>query len=201
MTRVAPEATVETPFALRTSRKRPGCPPCDPPPSHASSYTPLRARSRVVAVCLAMVAPVGRLASPLGRVLLMAASGACLLLALLAAAGRAPPGWLAALALALLIGVLAAGVFLQARGVFARPLVSAATSRPEGAITFDDGPGGHAAELLATLNARGHRATFFVVGERAARDPQALAEIARDGHALENHSCRHSYLTAFARPA
>jgi peptidoglycan/xylan/chitin deacetylase (PgdA/CDA1 family) len=131
----------------------------------------------------------------------MAASGACLLLAILAATGHPPPAWLAALVLALLIGVLAAGVFLQASGVFARPLVSVETSRPEVAITFDDGPGGHTAELLAALNARGHRATFFVVGERAARDPQALAEIARGGHAVENHSWCHSYLTAFARPA
>jgi peptidoglycan/xylan/chitin deacetylase (PgdA/CDA1 family) len=131
----------------------------------------------------------------------LAASGACVLLALLAAFGRAPPAWLAALALALLVGVLAAGVFLQESGVFARPLVSVDTSRPEVAITFDDGPGPQTAELLAALNARGHRATFFVVGERAARDPQALAEIARGGHAVENHSWCHSYLTAFASPA
>jgi peptidoglycan/xylan/chitin deacetylase (PgdA/CDA1 family) len=131
----------------------------------------------------------------------LAASGACVLLALLAAFGRAPPTWLAALALALLVGVLAAGVFLQGSGVFARPLVSVDTSRPEVAITFDDGPGPQTAELLAALNARGHRATFFVVGERAARDPQALAEIARGGHAVENHSWCHSYLTAFASPA
>jgi peptidoglycan/xylan/chitin deacetylase (PgdA/CDA1 family) len=147
-----------------------------------------------------MVAPVGRLASPLGRVLLLAAAGACLLLALLAAAGRAQPAWLAALALALLVGMLAAGVCLQSSGVFARPLVSVDTSRPEVAITFDDGPGGHTAEILAALSARGHHATFFVVGERAARDPQALADIARGGHAIENHSWCHSYLTPFASP-
>jgi peptidoglycan-N-acetylglucosamine deacetylase len=147
-----------------------------------------------------MVAPVLRLASPFGRVLLWAASGACVLLAFLGAAGRGPPAWLYALSLALLVFVLAAGVFLQASGVFARPLIRVDTSRPEVAITFDDGPGRQTAEILAALEARGHRATFFVVGERAARDPQTVAEIARGGHAVENHSWRHSYWTPFATP-
>lgn len=146
-----------------------------------------------------MTAPAGRFASPLGRVLLVAVSLGCLLLLLLAGAGHAAPTWLAGLAAASLGALLACGVILQSSGIFARPLLSVRTSRPEVAITFDDGPGPHTAALLAALEAKGHRGTFFVVGERAT--PEALAAIARGGHAIENHSWKHSYLTPFLRPS
>lgn len=143
-----------------------------------------------------MTAPAGRIASPLGRVLLVAVSLGCLLLM---GACRAAPGWLLLLALISLLALLTCGVVFQSSGIYARPLISVRTPRPEVAITFDDGPGPHTAALLATLSARGHRATFFVIGERAT--PEALTAIARGGHALENHSWRHSYLTPFQRPA
>jgi peptidoglycan/xylan/chitin deacetylase (PgdA/CDA1 family) len=146
-----------------------------------------------------MTAPAGRFASPLGRVLLVAVSFGCLLLLLLAASGHPAPVWLELLAAAALIALLTCGVLFQSSGVYARPLISVRTSRPEVAITFDDGPGPHTAGLLATLAARGHRATFFVVGERATA--LNLAAIDQGGHAIENHSWRHSYLTPFLRPS
>jgi peptidoglycan/xylan/chitin deacetylase (PgdA/CDA1 family) len=43
----------------------------------------------------------------------------------------------------------------------------------------------------------GVRATFFVIGERAARHPELIAEMARAGHQIESHSHRHSWWTAF----
>jgi peptidoglycan/xylan/chitin deacetylase (PgdA/CDA1 family) len=124
-------------------------------------------------------------------VLLIAAAAGCLLCALLGA-----PVWLMLLAAALFLAILACGVFFLSSGVFARPLMAVTTHRAEVAITFDDGPGPHTQELLAALG--GHRATFFVIGQRTT--PEALAAIARAGHAVENHSLHHSYLTPFLPP-
>ena len=42
------------------------------------------------------------------------------------------------------------------------------------------------------LDSRGVRATFFCIGEHAARHRALTAEIARRGHRLENHSQTHS---------
>lgn len=58
-------------------------------------------------------------------------------------------------------------------------------------LTIDDGPSGDTAAILDLLDAHGAKATFFVVGERAGRDPDAVREIARRGHGLGNHSATH----------
>jgi peptidoglycan/xylan/chitin deacetylase (PgdA/CDA1 family) len=60
------------------------------------------------------------------------------------------------------------------------------------ALTFDDGPDPETTPgLLAALRAADARATFFLVGERAARYPDLVREIARDGHAIGIHGLRH----------
>jgi peptidoglycan/xylan/chitin deacetylase (PgdA/CDA1 family) len=75
-------------------------------------------------------------------------------------------------------------------------LPQAAAKRGEVAITFDDGPDPEVTpRVLDLLDARGARASFFCVGERAAAFPRLAAEIVRRGHSVENHSHRHS--TAF----
>jgi peptidoglycan/xylan/chitin deacetylase (PgdA/CDA1 family) len=110
------------------------------------------------------------------------------------------PGWLI-LDLSLLATVIAVGVVVQSSGVFARPVIASGTPRPELALTFDDGPDPvHTPPILAALEAGGHRGTFFVIGERAAKYPELLAEIARRGHGVENHSYHHSYLTNLLPP-
>ena len=97
--------------------------------------------------------------------------------------------------------VIATGVAFQGSGIFARPLISVETERPELALTFDDGPNAQVTlEILTLLEAEGHRATFFVVGERARDQPSLLREIPQRGHLLANHSLRHSFLTPFRRP-
>lgn len=63
------------------------------------------------------------------------------------------------------------------------------------ALTFDDGP--HPEQTPAVLDllaAAGAQATFFVVGERAARHPDIVRRIAREGHAIGNHSWSHRWL-------
>jgi peptidoglycan-N-acetylglucosamine deacetylase len=64
------------------------------------------------------------------------------------------------------------------------------------ALTFDDGPDPAAtprfAEMLAS---RGIRATFFVLGEMAARSPGLVAGLAAAGHEIGVHGWEHRYLT------
>ena len=63
------------------------------------------------------------------------------------------------------------------------------------ALTFDDGPDPvYTPKVLEVLRAAGVRATFFVVGERAARAPGLVREMAAAGHEVENHTWSHSNL-------
>ena len=72
-----------------------------------------------------------------------------------------------------------------------------AIARGEIALTFDDGPDPRVTpRILDLLEARGARATFFCIAEKAARHPELCREIARRGHAVENHS--HGHLRRFA---
>lgn len=60
------------------------------------------------------------------------------------------------------------------------------------ALTFDDGPDEAATpRLLRLLAARDVRATFFLIGERAARHPDLVREISAAGHDIGNHTWRH----------
>jgi peptidoglycan/xylan/chitin deacetylase (PgdA/CDA1 family) len=69
------------------------------------------------------------------------------------------------------------------------------------ALTFDDGPDPRVTpRVLDLLDARGARGTFFCVGRRAETYPGLVAEIARRGHGVENHSYRHSNAFCFYGP-
>jgi peptidoglycan/xylan/chitin deacetylase (PgdA/CDA1 family) len=60
------------------------------------------------------------------------------------------------------------------------------------ALTFDDGPDPAVTpRVLDLLEDAQARATFFVVGERAARRRPLLDEIVRRGHRLGNHTWSH----------
>ena len=60
------------------------------------------------------------------------------------------------------------------------------------ALTFDDGPDPVATpRLLRLLAARGIRATFFLIGQRAARNPDVVRAIRDAGHEVGNHTWRH----------
>lgn len=58
-------------------------------------------------------------------------------------------------------------------------------------LTIDDGPSDDTVAMLDLLDAHRACATFFVVGERAARRPELVREIVRRGHTLGNHSHSH----------
>ena len=79
-----------------------------------------------------------------------------------------------------------------------RRLPSSAALKNEIALTFDDGPDPEITpRVLDLLDAMGHKASFYVVGERAIKYPQVIREIVRRGHAVENHSHHHGNGFAF----
>lgn len=65
------------------------------------------------------------------------------------------------------------------------------------ALTFDDGPGVRTLELSAWLRDHGIRAAFFVNGKNVRNDSD-LAQIAKDGHLVGNHTQTHRSLTGHA---
>lgn len=66
------------------------------------------------------------------------------------------------------------------------------TTRPEIWLTIDDGPDpSDTPQILDLLEQHQARATFFVIGERAARHPELVADIVRRGHELGHHTQTH----------
>lgn len=69
------------------------------------------------------------------------------------------------------------------------------TTEKRVALTFDDGPvPGITNEVLRTLAARDHRATFFVIGERAESFPSLVKTIVESGCEIGNHGYSHKSL-------
>ena len=63
------------------------------------------------------------------------------------------------------------------------------------ALTFDDGPDPEwTPRVLDVLGRRGVPATFFLVGERAAREPAAVRAITGAGHEIGSHGWSHTSL-------
>ena len=58
-------------------------------------------------------------------------------------------------------------------------------------LTVDDGPSQETRALLDLLDRHGARATFFLVADRAAAQPDLAREILRRGHGIGNHSRSH----------
>jgi peptidoglycan/xylan/chitin deacetylase (PgdA/CDA1 family) len=58
-------------------------------------------------------------------------------------------------------------------------------------LTIDDGPSDDTPAVLDLLDRHGARATFFLVGERAAARPALVRAITARGHEVANHSHRH----------
>ena len=76
------------------------------------------------------------------------------------------------------------------------PAASASADPPKYvALTFDDGPSPRCTpQLLDGLRDLGAKATFFVVGCQAVKDPDIVRRIADEGHQVGNHSYDHAAL-------
>ncbi len=135
---------------------------------------------------------------------LVQASVACHLGAA-AAVVAAPASWPWALGAVALDHAVLAGTGLWPRstwlGANLRRLPHAAEARAEVALTLDDGPDPEVTPaVLDLLDAHRARATFFCIGQRAAAHPRLCREIVARGHAIENHSHRHSHRFALLGP-
>jgi peptidoglycan-N-acetylglucosamine deacetylase len=94
------------------------------------------------------------------------------------------------------LAIVAAGLWprsaLQGPNVLQLPQASSA--RREIAITIDDGPDPAVTpQVLEILARHGAKATFFCIGEHAARHPDLCRAIAAAGHDVENHGQRHPH--------
>ena len=68
------------------------------------------------------------------------------------------------------------------------------------ALTFDDGPGPHTADVLVILAELDVRATFFVTGAHVRAHPGLAARIAAEGHLVGNHTYTHPQDVPGSRP-
>ena len=110
----------------------------------------------------------------------------------------APEQWRWALAAVLANHALFTLVGLWPRSHWLGPnwtrLPAAASARNEIALTIDDGPDPVVTpQVLDMLDNYATQATFFCIGENAARYPDLCREIVRRGHAVENHSQHHRH--------
>ncbi len=79
-------------------------------------------------------------------------------------------------------------------------MLAVTTDQNAMALTFDDGPDPEWTPQLLDLLARHNaRATFFVLGQNAARHPELIARIAAEGHEIGNHTWSHRPLTDLSR--
>ncbi len=71
------------------------------------------------------------------------------------------------------------------------------------ALTFDDGPSPlYNSRVLAILDERGIKATFFFVGQYVRAHPEQVREVVRRGHNVASHSWSHpTYLRHWSRQA
>ena len=59
------------------------------------------------------------------------------------------------------------------------------------ALTFDDGPSDYTEELLDGLKMYNAKASFFVIGEKAEKNPDVVKRASREGHLIGNHTYEH----------
>lgn len=106
-----------------------------------------------------------------------------------------PTPWAALLFFAPDVWILANLFIPQTRGLV--PVKSRfATTAKEVWLTIDDGPDPEdTPQLLDLLDRHQAKATFFLIGRRAAQYPQLVAEIYRRGHEIAHHTHTHPSLS------
>jgi len=101
---------------------------------------------------------------------------------------------LAAIPLVLFLLLCFGAPFFPGLGFFLPVISRGKQGKGAVALTFDDGPSPLSTPILLDLLALYNLpATFFVVGEKAARHPDLITDILAHGHTIGNHSWNHDY--------
>lgn len=104
--------------------------------------------------------------------------------------------WIWTIVAVVILGLMGFLVYASASissGVYVKALCHGKTDQPVVALTFDDGPDENMTpKVLEVLRRHGVRATFFLVGEKAARNPETVRQILNEGHLIGNHTWSHS---------
>jgi len=92
-------------------------------------------------------------------------------------------------------------ILLCRLSVFAQDKVfytSGANNAKKIALSFDDGPGGSTVRVLEILKKKGVKATFFILGDKAAKHPEIARQTADEGHEIASHTHTHMNFYSYA---
>jgi peptidoglycan/xylan/chitin deacetylase (PgdA/CDA1 family) len=104
----------------------------------------------------------------------------------------------ATLGVLVLVALISDGIARPASGLFYPTILHGPRDSGCVALSFDDGPDALVTpKVLDALAANDARATFFVIGQALAAHPELARRMLAEGHALGNHSWRHSRLQTF----
>lgn len=93
------------------------------------------------------------------------------------------------------MALLLSGVFILRLRMFADAVIRGPREVPGVALTFDDGPDPvHTRAVLDALDKSDAKATFFVIGHKAEKNPELVREILDRGHTVGVHSFAHDRL-------
>jgi len=84
--------------------------------------------------------------------------------------------------------------FLAYGNLFGNLLTHVDTNQKILYLTFDDGPGPYTEQVLDILHQENISATFFLVGERAVKNPELVRRMVLEGHSVGTHSDTHPWL-------
>lgn len=94
---------------------------------------------------------------------------------------------------ALLLGLATDGIFRPGSSLLYPTVRHGPRNHRQVALSFDDGPDPEVTpRVLDALAQAGAHASFFVIGRSLAAHPELARRIVAEGHALGNHSWRHS---------
>ena len=106
----------------------------------------------------------------------------------------------AALASIVLTGALLVLAVLPGNSFYGPVLTHGSTSKKQIALTFDDGPyPPYTEQLLKVLADKQVHATFFMVGENAAKHPEIVKMVQAGGHEIALHAGKHQDLLKLKR--
>jgi peptidoglycan-N-acetylglucosamine deacetylase len=104
-------------------------------------------------------------------------------------------------AFALYVALIGSGVAFLRLGMFVDVVWRGPREARGVALTFDDGPSPeHTPKVLDLLDEAKVKATFFVIGRKAAAHPEIVRAIADRGHALGIHGMVHDRLLTLRSP-